>query len=112
MSGSKLTGKCREDFDNHVYENMYQINENSGDMILNAIIIEFLDEKEIYIDIEVIKDKSSGYVRGFESGVIFTMHGDLMANNSDCLKEDIYESRLEATNQAIIKANEIYNHIL
>jgi len=48
-------------------------------------------------------------VRGFDSEVIFIMNGSLYINNSDCLKDDIYETRFEATNIAVIKANEIYN---
>jgi len=103
-----LTGKCLEDFTkwfNKNYTNIY-INESTSE---NAFIIEFLDSKEYYIDVEVIKDKSGGYVRGFESEVTYTRHGDLNMINSDCLKEDIYETRPEATNAAILKANEIYN---
>jgi len=61
------------------------------------------------LHIEVVYDRSSGYVRGFDSEVIFIMHGDFTVINSDCLKNDVYETRLEATDSVIKKANELYN---
>jgi hypothetical protein len=75
----------------------------------NSEIIEWFDSIEFYINIEVIKDKELGYVRGFDADVTFHLHGDLMTVNADCLKEDIYNTRDEAVLKAIQKASEVYN---
>lgn len=110
----ELTGKCLEDAQNHPAKKLYyDWNEfiQLPESFQQTRIIDFFDLSGIYIDVEVITDKSAGYVRGFESEVIFIWKGDLMRNNSDCLKNDIYETRSEAISKAIIKANEIYNQI-
>ena len=107
VSGSVyLTGICAKDFENQFCGIITKNN-----LELSAFIIEWLDSKDFFINVEVIKDKMLGYVRGFDSDITFTMHGELTNVNSDCLKKDIYETRNEATLKAIQKASEVYNHI-
>ena len=110
-----LTGKCKEDFLKSIYykEDTNQVpiedecNENifneskrwlrrQDERFLNALIIEFFDSVGIYIGI-VRFNVGSGYFESrihYNNGVYFT-----------------YVTRQEATKQAIIKANEIYNKL-
>ena len=114
ISGSAfLSGKCELDFFNFYTQNKKYKNDlkQYKQNLQASIIIDWLDSKNFFINIEVIKDKMLGYVRGFDSDVTFTMHGELTNVNSDCLKNDIYETRNEATLKAIQKASEVYNHI-
>jgi len=112
---SELTGKCKEDFEKYIsnlsvapYVVML---DQIPETYLNALITDFFDSKSIYIDIEVMTDDSSGYIRGFESQIVFIWKGDLMRNNSDLFKDDVYETRLEANQKAILKADQVYNQI-
>lgn len=112
VSGSAfLLGKCEEDFINFYTQNKkYKNNLKQYKRNLQAsIIIAWFDSIEFYINVEVIKDKMLGYVRGFDSDVTFHFHGDLVTINSDCLKDDIYNTRDEAVLKAIQKASECYN---
>lgn len=108
----ELTGKCKDDFFAYFKENR-RGSENSfyelHELFQNILIIEFFDYKNITLHINVVYDRSGGYVRGFESEVIFIMHGYFTVINSDCLKSDVYETRVEATNSVIKKAIELYN---
>jgi len=109
----ELKGKCKDDFFSYFKENR-RGSENGFYELLpalfqNALIIEFFDSKNINLHIEVVYDRSGGYVRGFDSEVIFIMHNDFTIINSDCLKEDVYETRVDATNSVIKKAIELYN---
>jgi len=105
----QLTGKCKEDFFKEWDINEEKFLEAFSDREITSIIIDWFDSKNMNLHIEVVYDRSSGYVRGFDSEVIFIMHGDFTVINSDCLKNDVYETRLEATDSVIKKANELYN---
>lgn len=110
-----LTGKAKEDFikwyyskcDKQPYFQDYSL--DLSHVILNALIIEWFDSIGININIIVEHDRKAGYVRGFESEVCFIMNSEFMIVNSDCLKSDIYETRQQATEEAIKKACDIYN---
>ncbi len=108
-----LNGKAKQDFEKWLdiqevapYKVMFW---DIPKIVQVAYIVEWLDSVDFYLDIEIVKDRMLGYVRGFDSSVIFTLHVDLMTNNSDCLKDDIYDTRAEAVLKAIQKANEVYN---
>lgn len=90
-----LTGNTLENFTEWLYKNQYSKKENEFTRVeLNALIIEFFDSVGIYIDTE--SEEIYEYV-GFYAYV-----------NNESLNE-IFKSRQEATEQAILKANEIYN---
>ena len=119
-----LTGKAKEDFlikvyyqedtnqasDESIKEKLFYHSqkwiERQDKRLINQLIIDFFDEKGFNISIETENDTMFKYVRGFESYVSFLLHGDLLKLNSDCLKNDVYETRKES----IEKANEVYNH--
>lgn len=90
----KLTGKCKKEFEKFYTENakyIFDVDEYS-ETVQNALIIEFFDSVGIYIIIN--KDfyfEEWGYI------IIgnYEYHG--------------FECRLEASNKAIIKANELFN---
>ena len=112
VSGSAfLSGKCEEHFINFYTRNKKYKNDlkQYKNNLQASIIISWFDSIEFYINIEVIKDKMLGYVRGFESDVTLHFQGDLITINSDCLKDDIYNTRDEAVLKAIQKASEVYN---
>ena len=72
------------------------------------LYVGIFEKKGVYINITVIKDDLLKYVRGYDSEIIFINNGDLITINSDVLKNDVYETREEATLKALIKANEIF----
>lgn len=128
-----LTDKAREDF-NDWYWNVwfedkeresYQSKEealyalNYTDVVfMNAILIEWLDSVGIYIstDYAVIDDSTLAFVYSI---VKYLEEGKGRKKDSwdfieridsfDGYSTDYYADRQEATRQAIIKANEIYN---
>ena len=72
------------------------------------LYVGIFEKKHIFINVTVVKDDLLKYVRGFDSEIIFINNGDLITINSDVLKNDVYETREEATIKALIKANEIF----
>ena len=72
------------------------------------LYVGIFEKKGVYINITVEKDDLLKYVRGYDSEIIFINNGDLITINSDVLKNDIYDTREEATLKALIKANEIF----
>lgn len=72
------------------------------------LYVGIFEKKGIFINVKVVKDDLLKYVRGFDSEIIFINNGDLITINSDVLKNDVYETREEATLKALIKANEIF----
>ena len=85
----KLTGKCKEEFLDYVFKNN-NVLDTSNEVYLNALIIEFFDSVGIYICTVYEFECFESYV------------------NSKCVS--VYsESRQEAINTAIEKANIIYN---
>ena len=73
------------------------------------LYVGIFEKKGIFINVKVVKDYLLKYVRGYDSEIIFINNGDLITINSDVLKNDIYDTREEATLKALIKAKEIYN---
>lgn len=96
----KLTGKAKEAFLDYVFKTN-NVLDTSNELYLNALIIEFFDSVGIYIEIGGID----------YSGVLFWYniqeHNTINGNNSF-----EFETRAEATNAAIIKANDLYNEML
>lgn len=97
-----LTGKCKEDFlkyyDNHSIKYLLSWTdfEDLPLVVKNNLIIEWFDSFGVYIGI-VHVNVGSGY---FEAIVHY--YGGLYFKSI---------SRIEATQKAIIKANEIYNNL-
>ena len=97
----KLTGKCKEVFNewqkNKGYEN-FKPKQYSLDIVIamqNALIIEFFDSVGIYISLE-------WKYKYFEIGII-----EIKNNITTSLLEN--DNRLKATNEAIEKANDLFN---
>ena len=72
------------------------------------LYVGIFEKKGVYINITVEKDDLLKYVRGYDSEIIFINNGDLITINSDVLKNDVYETRQEATLKALIKANDVF----
>jgi len=89
-----LTGKAKEDFGMWHFENcnpFEYINWHLlSDNLKNQIIIEWFDSVDIYIE-------------------LFKLNKFIWSINN-LYEESGFETRQQATEQAIIKANEIYNH--
>lgn len=93
-----LTDKAKEDFKEWVFENYYfqDLNVLYPLHLIDTLIIEFFDSVGIYIEIHysrILGDKFLCIVNT-EANYNLTSYQD---------------SRQQATEQAIIKANEIYN---
>lgn len=101
-----LTGKAKEEFliSNEIDEFIFCIQDKSHQY---SDIIEWFDSVGIYITIEGVFDRMLGYNRGFEAHIYQDGKQSVSLFNND----DVFESRQEATKQAIIKANEIYNSL-
>lgn len=113
-----LTGKCLQDFKNQIIPLLNSKNEGrkisednravqwvlgSPSIILNSHIIEWFDSVGVYISIHFVEVfNEMKCKKGFESYVTFENH---------TTKFRCVETRQEATNAAIIKANDIYNGI-
>lgn len=106
-----LTGKAKDKFltwyGNRIgitlttLELIYQ----SESVIQNALIVEWFDTIGTYITIEGVFDGMLGYHRGYQVHIYQdSEHPISMFKN-----HDVFESRQEATEAAITKANEIYN---
>lgn len=97
-----LTGKTKADFlkENKWVEELlfHEVDE----IYINALIIDWLDEKGIYISIEFNNSNVAYILSSVEFSYSITTSGE---NYIDFY----YKTRREATVQAIIKANEIYN---
>ena len=112
-----LTKKAKKDFEMFIFRQKgtlpkgiesYNYYDLQNSYIISDIISWF-DSIEFYINIKVIKNKMLTYVKGFDSEVTLHFQGDLITINSDCLKNDIYNTRNEAVLKAIQKASELYN---
>lgn len=118
-----LTGKAKEDFYNWLF--LFQETIFKGRFLgdeqdvldefdilpltcKNTLIIEWFDSVGILINTPPYYDSMLGYNRGFESIVIVEKTGDIYELYDD---NDVFDYRKEATKQAIIKANEIYNNL-
>lgn len=109
-----LTGKAKEDFENYVLnkelghdsevlisvynqETLFINYNNVKETLLNALIIEWFDSVGIYVN-------SSGLT------LSKTFISDVSVNNNCEYNYDGFRTRKEAIEQAIKKANEIYNN--
>ena len=92
-----LTGHAKEDFISFMCKTYPNIRwhdyENMNDSMINALIIEWFDSVGIYIAVEPKKEFKNVY---YDVSINFELHS-------------VWSSRLQATNEAITKANEIYN---
>lgn len=98
-----LTGKCREDFE-YKY-NMSNFNE-LDEYLQFCRMVEFFDSVGIFINTPPFYDSFLKYNRGFECFVVDEINNTTHDISND---NDVFNSRQEALEQAIIKANEIYN---
>jgi len=95
-----LTGKCLEDFRKYIsFLHGLDLNdwEVQKQIFLNALIIEFFDSVGIYI--------SPTHIHLY-SGLVFNSMVRCGKRNNEIGN---YDTRPEATNKAIEKANKIYN---
>lgn len=107
-----LTGKALKDFIKWLYKkhNLQPYN-CFNDVILHATIIEWFDSISIFIHIE---PNIGGGASVFYPEIIYRnkdfidIH-EKVENTKYMPTEMYFDSRQEATKQAIIKANEIYN---
>jgi len=95
----KLTGKCKEEFEKSLIFKFtveyYEFGISENEILLNALIIEFFDSVGIYITVMACNDK--------------TFDSELRNNKINIMTSQFMEKRTEAINEAIIKANEIFN---
>lgn len=122
----KLTGKAKEDFlkyakevhddcglgnngkrlfyiqciDSYKFIETEHYIENCGKTMLNALIIEWFDSVGICIEIDVSRFNDK---YGFDCGFYYDNFNDYIA------VDGFFNSRQEATEKAIGKANDIYN---
>lgn len=96
-----------EEIDDYKFINTDHYIENVGQTMYFSLIIEWFDSVGIYITIEGVFDRMLGYHRGFEVHIYQDGKQSISIFNDN----DVFENRQEATKQAIIKANEIYNSL-
>ena len=101
-----LTGKTKEEFLKYLDVEEQWFNDECVDLFANALIIEWFDSVGFFISNPSFNDTGSGYQRGFECEVYDEKNNNIYEIYND---NDVFESRQEATEKAIIKANEIYN---
>lgn len=110
----KLTGKCKEDFLDYYWENYIksigivgvkleaeEFFDSLYPIFKNALIIEFFDSVGIYI----VTGLDTAFSNKFEYGIDFIKKETIFF-------DERFNSRTEATNAAIEKANELYNKSL
>ena len=95
-----LTGKCKKSFIEEKLGNNIGLFETMLQMYKHALIIDFFDSVGIYISIN--REISENSFWNFD----FTYKENL--NNT--FFTDYYETRQQATEEAIKKANEIFNN--
>ena len=99
-----LTGKAKEDFYKYLNIKDYKLfdyvrKKYANEIVSNALIIEWFDSVGIYVN-------SSGLT------LSKTFISDVSVNDNCEYNYDGFRTRKEATEQAIKKANEIYNTTL
>lgn len=107
----ELTGKAKEDFINYLWNSKFKKEdykeyedyiENQKESHTYADIIEWLDSLDVYVEIGL--DKTT-YPKYWVEISKYTHFG----NYKEIFNDGLYKDRETATQQAIIKANEIYN---
>ena len=104
-----LNGKCKEDFEKWFYKEIDQVVgeglDDVPDLYLNALIIDFFDS----VGIIILPNRGvKGYyseIKDFNNKTFGNCKCHLVVKNN----VDDFESRQQATEKAIEKANEIYN---
>ena len=105
----KLTGKCLEAFEKwlkkqpFVNHNRYtklliihgKVYTDLNELFIDTLIIEFFDSVWIYITVMACNDK--------------TFDSEIRTNKINIMTSQFMEKRTQATNEAIIKANDLYN---
>ena len=93
-----LTGKCKEDFNKWNYDNDF---EDLDENLQNNIILDFFYSVGIYVSLNYVSFFAQlRNEKGFEAYV---------TNSGSSVKFSSLNSLQEATEQAIIHANKIYN---
>jgi|SRR6478752_4836064 len=92
----KLTGKCKDDFLNYCKQSESFIN-TYADIYLNSLIIEWFDSVGLFID-------CGYYAKGKMCSGIESENFSFISTGTR------HETRLNALNSAIEKANELYNN--
>lgn len=93
-----LTGKAKEDFLEYLDVEEKWFNEEYIPLFEHALIIEWFDSVGIYI--EIVRE---------DFGFGFNVHRGNWRNPDESLGH--WKTRQEATKQAIIKVNQIYNNL-
>ena len=109
-----LTGKAKEDFNKWYWNEWFEDKERDSyqnkedalshldftDIVFsNAILIEWLDSVGIYVNTQIT-----------QTPVSHKVYFECLIRSDRTKVSDFYTTRQEATKQAIIKANEIYNN--
>lgn len=102
----KLTGKAREAFDHWLQKEMIVLPkggiESLGELLLNALIIEWLDSVDIHI--EILHNSVIAHPYPFSYRIVRDWKKIIYAGIPNKL-----ETRQEATGKAITKAVELFN---
>lgn len=104
-----INSKAKEDFDiwygEHYndYHYLFTTDEKYKSVICN-IIIEWFDSVYIYISILPYYMKYERYNKGFEPTIMWEGNEETQYNDND-----VFETRQDATVEAIKRANNIYN---
>jgi len=101
----KLTGKCKEEFNEYYDEMRWNLDDmdfkNIPELLQNALIIDFFDSVGIYINI-----KSYQYLYDWSYEIKQLKRKTIVMEDNPKIP---IKSRTQATNEAIIKANDLYN---
>lgn len=132
----KLTGKCLESFISFMCKNYPEIKwheyETMPKCILNALIIEFFDSVgisiDIRVDIRVDANNNTSHCDDFCENCVdcydtwnteylyfICVFTEIINNQNDystICSDDNFDTRTEAQNEAIEKANKLYNEKL
>jgi hypothetical protein len=98
-----LTGKCKEDFERYFYKRCYdavfdfsECISDSNSTLRNTLIVDWLDSVGIIISVTYCK---------LSNGFDFLLYSEYYQVSSGT------HTRQQATEKAILKANEIYNNL-
>lgn len=98
-----LTDKCKEEFEKWIDYDLFNYNYRLDKTMQQSKIIEFFDSVGIYISINYVSIHNELTLKkGFQALVCFK-------NKSTMFRE--VNTRTEATQSAITKANEIFNNL-
>ena len=108
-----MNGQAKIDFEKWYYKKIHYVGlmdiEETPKTYLNALMIDFFDSVGISIEISRHWCPNEKSVRMFMFGV-YIMKNRTFSSKANCFDSD-FETRTEATEQAINKAVEIYNNL-